>query len=756
MGEFHPSHIPSSVIEKKNADRSWKPGWNEEYDVVIISKDGTISQPYELQNLMICGPAVPEDKSTIRDWDADREDQYWKHYDLPKELLAIEDETVAWNSERVNKDNPKTPTEIFYMKPDSFIKKYEPIINQEFDRREYGVWQMVNGKPEWITGSHFFMLEYSPVQGSKKADFRFTNVDFWWFWEACKVDVRSLGMIYGKNRRSGASTMGGSECNNVGTSVEEGFLGIMSKTNRDSVSFLNKMVIRPFKKLPWFFKPATSGTSSATSGLVFREPAKKMSSKNTVMTAEGGLDTSIKQFSTSINSMDGERVDFMVLDEAGKYPTEVPFDQYWSIARECLMEGFKVVGKCMVVSTVNAQSKGGAEFKDIYYASDVRQRMSNGMTATGLYSLFIPAQWNQEGGYDKFGYSIVEDPVYPIINRDGQYVKKGNLNRLVEEGDALKRQSDTLYNEFLRKHPRNEQHMFRDESTESDFNLNKIYEQMDHNEMHEPSVERGNFVNEGTDEEPRIAWIPSAAGRFRISWIPPKELQNNFKKQMGSFTPMNDYGMFGIDTYKVAKTVDKRGGSKGAMSGVTDTSMNVKEFPSNFFFLEYEHRPRTLQAFFNDMINAMLFYSVPALIENNVPNLLEEMKRRNMTRFALRRTDKLKLSPDEKNLGGIPMTSEKVRNEHYFSIQTYIDKHVGIDDEGAVRDKGEMGDMRFNRTMDSWTKFTPDNRTSEDLSISSGLALLGLKMRRKKATPNKLVRGAMKGLWGNEYDYSKS
>ncbi len=756
MGEFLPNHIPETILKKKNREKSWEYGYNETYDVVVVSKDGTISQPYELQNIKICSPAPPKEKD-ILGYKLQRNKQMWTPSTTPKELLRIEDETVAWNAEKSNKDNLKTPTDVFEMKPKSFIDKYIKFINDDFDRREFGVWVMICGNPVWIPPSHYFMLQHSPVQGSRLPDFRFTNLDYWMFWEAVKADVRCLGMIYLKNRRSGASTMAGSEAINIGTSTAEGFLGIMSKTNRDSVSFLNKMVIRPFKKLAWYFKPITSGTSSATSGLIFKEPPKRMSGKNTVMSAEGGLDTSIKQFSTSLNSMDGERVEFMVLDEAGKYPTDVPFDQYWSIAEECLVEGFKIVGKAMVVSTVNALAKGGQEYKDIYYASDARKRMDNGRTSTGLYSLFIPAEWNQEGGYDKFGYSILDDPIVLTKNRDGDVIKKGNLSRLIEKGDSLKKQSATLYNEFLRKHPRTEQHAFRDESSMSDFDLNKIYEQMDDNEMRNNLYERGNFINIAKNpDEYEIDWMPSRKGRFLLSWMPDPELRNNFESRRGSLTPLNDFGMFGIDTYKVQKTVDKRGGSKGAMSGVTESSINLEEFPSNKFFLEYLERPRTLDAFFQDMMFAQLFYGLPALIESNVDNYLQYLKRRGMTRFAVRRTDKPKLSPDEKMLGGISMTGEKVRNDHYFAIQKYIDEFVGEATEDSYREVGEIGDMPYNRTLDSWSKFAPDNRTSEDLSISSGLALMGLVMKRRRVRPTSQIGNIMKGFFGDEYDYSKS
>jgi len=323
FGSIRRDIVPEDFKLDNNASRKWKYGYNKQFDIIIISKDGTLGEIYELGDLKIGLPAEPEDKTKIMYHDLPQEEQYWKPFEIPKELLSTENEAVAWNSRTENRNTPLTPTEIFYRKPQKFINKYLPYINSDFDRRDLVVWIYLNGKPMWIPPSHYFFIQHVPVKGSRLPDFRLTNRDYYLFWEATNADNRSLGMIYLKNRRSGASSMSGSEMINQGTEMYEGFLGVMSKTNKDSISFLNRMVIRPFKKLAWYLKPQTSGTTSASSGLMFSEVSKRMSKKHTTMTINEGLDTSIKQFSTSLNSMDGEAVDMMVLDE-------------------CFGEGFKV------------------------------------------------------------------------------------------------------------------------------------------------------------------------------------------------------------------------------------------------------------------------------------------------------------------------------------------------------------------------------------------------------------------------------
>ena len=64
-----------------------------------------------------------------------------------------------------------------------------------------------------------------------------------------------------------------------------------------------------------------------------------------------------------------------------------------------------------------------------------------------------------------------------------------------------------------------------------------------------------------------------------------------------------------------------------------------------------------------------------------------------------------KLSKTEKELGGIPNSSEDVKQAHASAIESYIEKYVGIDMEGSYRDSDEMGDMPFIRTLEDWAKF---------------------------------------------------
>ena len=146
----------------------------------------------------------------------------------------------------------------------------------------------------------------------------------------------------------------------------------------------------------------------------------------------------------------------------------------------------------------------------------------------------------------------------------------------------------------------------------------------------------------------------------------------------------------------------------------------------NEFFLEYIARPQTAEIFFEEVLMACVFYGMPILVENNKPRLLYHFKNRGYRGFCMNRPDKHynKLSKTEKELGGIPNTSEDVKQSHAAAIESYIEKYVGIDLETVYRASDEMGSMYFTRTLEDWARFDISSRTKFDASISSGLAIM--------------------------------
>jgi hypothetical protein len=689
--------IPRDVVAKGNKEGSWEYGYNPKYDVIIISRDGTIGPVYEINGLKIALP-------------------------FPKH---VEDRGGKWVPQEYPKELSKLKTIFDWNKYDNQFKgKWVDYIETEFDRRENGFWFLNKKQKTYITGTHYMYLQWTKIDVGLP-EFRESNRIFFIYWEACKADTRCFGMCYLKNRRSGFSFMSSSELVNIGTITKNARLGILSKTGSDAKIMFTDKVVPISTNYPFFFKPVQDGMDKPKTELGFRVPASKITRNNMDKNEEDieGLDTSIDWKNTADNSYDGEKLKLLIHDEAAKWTPPNNIESNWRVTKTCLRLGSRIIGKCMMGSTSNAMDKGGSGYKDLYNDSDPRKRSQNGQTKSGLYALFIPMEWNFEGFIDEHGWPVLEKPVEPIKGIDGGWIQDSVINYWENEVQSLKSDSDAL-NEFYRQFPRTESHAFRDESKQSLFNLTKIYQQIDYNDsmIKGQMITRGNFHWKNGEKDGEVVWTPENTGRFYISWFPDKP--NNVIDINGRKKPGNEHmGTFGCDPYDISGTVGG-GGSNGSLHGMTKFHMDSG--PCNQFFLEYIARPQTAEIFFEDVLMACVFYGMPVLAENNKPRLLYHFKNRGYRAFATNRPDKpiAKLSKTEIEIGGIPNTSEDIKQAHASAIESYIEQHVGIDMEGTYRPSDEMGVMAFTRTLEDWARFDINNRTKHDASISSGLAIM--------------------------------
>ena len=689
--------IKLTTISRMNKGKKWKYGYNKEQDLIVLSHSGKIGEIIQIQDLVIALPKKPKDVYS-------NTKNKWVRFDQPKELKRLKN-IFDWRSY-----------------PESSKEKWHDYIDEEFRRREEGFWFMNDGKPTWITGTHYMYLQWSKIDVGAP-DFREANRLFYIFWEACKADKRCYGMCYLKNRRSGFSFMSSAETVNLATLASDSRYGILSKTGADAKKMFTDKVVPISINYPFFFKPIQDGMDRPKSELAYRVPASKFTRKkiteNEKLEDIKGLDTTIDWKNTGDNSYDGEKLALLVHDESGKWERPDNILNNWRVTKTCLRLGSRIIGKCMMGSTSNALDKGGENFKKLYNSSDVTKRNRNGQTKSGLYSLFIPMEWNYEGFIDEYGVPVFTTPDVDRLAPDGELIDVGVIDNWQNEVDGLKEDQDGL-NEFYRQFPRTTEHAFRDETKGSIFNLVKLYEQIDYNEEMAQTlgVTQGNFQWTNGVKDTQVTFNPDPKGRFKVSWVPPLNIQNKVVLKNGVKYPGNEHmGAFGCDSYDISGTVDGVG-SKGALHGLTRFSM--EDAPANSFFLEYLSRPPTAEMFFEDVLMALVFYGMPILAENNKPRLLYYLRRRGYRGFSMNRPDKIwnKLSVAEKEVGGMPNSSEDIKQAHAAAIEMYIQDHVGIKQDGS------HGDCYFNELLNDWTKFDINKRTKHDASISSGLAIM--------------------------------
>ena len=689
--------IKNTTISRMNKGKKWKYGYDKEHDIIVLSRSGQIGEIIEIQNLVIALPKAPKDVYK------DPKDK-WVRFTQPKELERLKN-IFDWRAY-----------------PEDQKEQWYDYIDEEFRRREEGFWFSNGGKPTWMPGTQYMYLQWSKIDVGAP-DFREANRLFFIFWEACKADKRCYGMCYLKNRRSGFSFMSSAETVNLATLAGDSRFGVLSKTGADAKKMFTDKIVPISINYPFFFKPIQDGMDRPKTELAYRVPStrftrKKITANEKIEDLEG-LDTTIDWKNTGDNSYDGEKLALLVHDEAGKWERPENILNNWRVTKTCLRLGSRIIGKCMMGSTSNALDKGGENFKKLYNASDVTKRNRNGQTKSGLYSLFIPMEWNYEGFIDEYGIPVFTTPDVDRFDPSGELIDVGVIDNWQNEVDGLKDDSDGL-NEFYRQFPRTTEHAFRDETKGSIFNLVKLYEQIDYNEemTRTLGVTQGNFQWVNGIKDSQVIFYPDRKGRFKVSWVPPQQIQNRVVLKNGIKYPGNEHmGSFGCDSYDISGTVDGVG-SKGALHGLTKFSM--EDAPANSFFLEYLSRPPTAEMFFEDVLMALVFYGMPILAENNKPRLLYYLRRRGYRGFSMNRPDKIwnKLSVAEKEVGGIPNSSEDIKQAHAAAIEMYIQDHVGIKQDGT------HGDCYFNELLNDWCKFDINKRTKHDASISSGLAIM--------------------------------
>jgi hypothetical protein len=699
-GDFYP-------IE--NYHKEW---YNEKDEAVMLCPKGTKGKIIELDGLKIQLPKQPPKKEILFS-DLPKAEQYWRRHKEPDGL-----------------------------NPDSEDAFSEHIFEQ-YKRRREGVWFMNNGEAVYLTGDAWMALQHCKMRDNGDyMDFRYAQLEMFYFIRACFLDPRCLGQLFVKSRRTGFTYILLAIMLNHATSTRNVNLGLTSQSDEDAKKAFIKFSYM-FRNLPFYFRPVVRGAADSEKILEFalppdRSKASKLGRKNK---GEDYLNTIVDYQPTKDGSYDGQKMYIYLGDEASKWRKPANYENHWGRISPTFDEGGMIVGKAFIGSTVNPMRQGGAEFKKLYYQSILEKRDTiTERTPSGLYSYFLPAHKNMTKFTDKYGKCWTEQPKTPTTNVNGQPIKKGSVEFLEARRKAKKKESEISYNEELRAYPMTILEALRDEAKGNIFSIEKLTEQIQYNETQvilDHHLTRGNFMWKDGVKDTEVIFYPDANGRFLVSWIPQVSMRNQKKLKNGIWHPMNGHiGCFGADTYDISGTVSGKG-SKGSVHGVTGFSM--ENAPSNTFFLEYINRTALAETFFEDILMACVFYGMPILAENNKPRMLYHFKNRGYRGYSLNRPDKPmnKLSQTERELGGIPSASSDVITTHASMIENFIVNFVGVydepDEKKRVREFGQMGSFYFMETLTDWLGFDIKNREKHDASISTGYALMGL--HRAKLNP---------------------
>lgn len=593
-------------------------------------------------------------------------EQYWESIKLPLNYSRLREKEIARQVED----------------KEFFDPELENFRTQEWDRRLNGFWFNNNGVPTYITGLHYFYLNYWTLDtGLPK--YRDTDRKYFYFLQYCIEDPECFGMVEITKRRQGKTFRGGVFLYEYTSRSKNARAGIQSKTGADAREVFRKAIIQPFKKLPDFFVPVYDQSKglTPTSELRFYNTVVKGKKAATILD-EDELESMIDWKTSEGISYDGQKLQRYLGDEVGKTADVNVWERYL-VTRYChLDDEGRIIGKALLTTTVEDMEQGGAAFKKIWDNSDHTKKTGK-RTPSGLYRYFCPSDHTRY--YDQYGMADRERA----------------LNEILEERQLLTNDPRSL-SAVIRKEPLSWEEAFRIDGSKCLYDAMKLNERLDRLSWKENITTRGNFVWEGGVKDTRVIWEPSRNGRWEIVKLFDKEEDSNKIVKRGDvFYPNNIGYVMGVDPVDHNQTQDGRR-SNGALMVLEKYNAVRENDPYNYAFIcKYMYRPESVQVFYEDVLKTAVYYGCSILFENQKIGIMHYFADRGYSNFLMWLPERT-----QPGIAASPKTHQ----------------HIAELTESYINDNHEK--LYFKDVIQELLEFDISNTTAFDGAMAMGYALI--------------------------------
>jgi hypothetical protein len=548
---------------------------------------------------------------SIEDWGTDNpEDQYWRRIDIPDFFEFVEF------------DKQKNLL---------LTKEQEDYAKREVERCKKGFYFLNNGQVTYITGKHYFYLQWWKLENDIYPDYRDTDRRYFLFLNHWENVHWCLGIIRGKKRREGASSQACSNLIYECIFYKNSFCGLVSKTLQDSRDTFTDMVAFGYRQLPVFLMPKQLNDKDSVTEFVFAHKSTKIvEGKATVIDSDTGHRSRVNYRAPVENAYDRGRMSRLLGDEGGKWPKDVPFSKFIAKVSKTMIMGAKRVGFAELPSTVNEMTKsGGAEFKIVWDEAD-QFKNPNHPTTNQFVRYFTPAYDGFEGFIDKHGMSVIGEPTYEQY----QYLvdKWVGKSRLTEDDIKLGAKAFLLklregktgdsLEEEIRQNPFNEREMFMAKNSNCHFDAVLLLELYDRAKpMENQILEWGNWVWENGVPFTKAIW--ESCGRDNGRWTRVKRFPLPDGLQIERWgeriIPLNRVQFIAACDPFQNSIVEVGTGSK-ASAGVMNRydRDGQDEYFNNMIVTKYHWRPKMVELLHMDMALMCFAYGCQILIESKM------------------------------------------------------------------------------------------------------------------------------------------
>jgi hypothetical protein len=612
-----------------------------------------------------------------------KKEQKWKRILLPdnySKLLSIEKQ----KQEEFKKTDPLN---------DWTDEELDKIREEHWRYRLCGYWFMNNGVPTYLTGTHWFYLNWcSSNTATGYMDYR--SVDRELFYAVAHTDESPVdgGIVFVGRRQCGKTYMANAWMLDRISLAKKKHGGIQSKTAEDAGKVFNKLV-NYFFDLPEFFRPTYDQSQSLRPKDTLRFFQTNIKGKNAEKLLDGVELRSWIDFGNNKSEFyDGDESMYAyILDEFGKKQLS-DVKVTWETVRPCIDKEGRWFGKAFVCSTIEDLEDVGDGPKHLFFGSDNNKRNANGRTSTGLVSIFFGAQFTTFS--DEYGNPLVEKGI------------EFHTNEMASK-------SGTSLTSYKRKNPFQITDAFRIDGDKCLYDADLLNDQLDVLSWKENVTTRGNFIWKNGERDTEVIWQKDRNGKWEICYLP--EVNNLISKTGNYFRPMNTENFVaGADTFSHSIVKDNRR-SDGAMLVKFKFSSNTDSPYNNAFVCKYRYRAKSTDIQYEDMLKTAVYFGCQILFESNKNNWKDYFIHRGYEGFLM----KLKGYDDY----GMP-GNQKTHEELAEATEAYI-----LDNSKKVW---------FKDCITDWLEFDLNNTTKFDTAMAAGYTLIADKRLFYNQKPSKL------------------
>lgn len=359
-----------------------------------------------------CYLPIKPDDDLIQNYTKTKVDQFWVRTELPKfkarELDIFKDfkftssSVLTWeeaNRQELIKKSGQDPQD--RMKDGawrdvtgvSFDVHYEQEAMRIFREQEYyriinGHWFFNNGIPTYITGTHYFYLNYWTMDTGYPS-YRDTDRQFFYVWEWVKDSPDILGLLLVSIRGLGKSYIMGVVAYLEALLHRNAHCGMQSKTEEDASSLLKLKVFKPIMSMPEFLLPYALRDTELTNLAQLNidvPPRRKMNPEFYKFIKDEAPNSIIDSRSSGEFAYDGSTLRFLGQDEVGKClakDTPILMHDYSVKMSQDIVKGDYLMGKDLSPRKVLSVGEG----ESVLY--NIIPSLGRSVKATGWHPLVL-------------------------------------------------------------------------------------------------------------------------------------------------------------------------------------------------------------------------------------------------------------------------------------------------------------------------------------------------------------------------------